>query len=134
MIHILYTAKKKNGALKEMPRKKQTYGYAVHLLQHDEFTGRDRWRDIYVHNIIIDYILKLDNFNVVVYKDKEVFNLSKDNIEFKNIYDINPNWKQMDENENFFISDNGLIYDKVMRVFRKYHLNQTGYAYYSINS
>lgn len=126
--------KKSNGSFKQIKRAKSKFGIVVRLyVFYDDFLKRCRGRNIYLHTIIGDYIFKLKRKYIMLYKDNDIYNCTKDNLYFSYISDLNKNWKKITCKESTYISDNGQIYYEPYKCLLSPSFDVTGYAIFSLN-
>lgn len=126
--------KKSNGTLKKIKRKKSKFGIVVNLyVFYDDCLKRCRNRNIYLHTIIGDYIFKLKRKYIMLYKDNNIYNCTKDNLYFSYISDLNNNWKKIGCKKSTYISDNGQVYYEPYKCLLSPSFDVTGYAIFSFN-
>lgn len=124
----------KNGTYNNIKWFKMKYGYSVYLYRYDSIENRNHKRYVYVHSIIGKYILNLKRKYIITYNDKNIYNLSKDNIGFRYLKDICHTWKPYIMDNNLYVSNKGDVYNEYGKYLLTYSISSTNYVSYCINS
>ena len=123
----------RRGHNKFLPIKWQIgkYGLSVPLqIYRDETSGRNRTRNTGFSYIVGKYIFNIQEPFILEY---DINNLNINNIKIKYLSDISTNWKPVIMNDNFLISENGLLYNKKYCIIQEPNIDISGYRFFCIN-
>lgn len=124
----------KKGELKIVNPNKSKYGYIVSLsMFYDDDIKRLRKKNVYLHNIIAEYIYHYNGDYVVLYNDGNNLNISKNNLNISYLDNICKKWVEYKNDSNYLISSKGDVYDKSTKMLKSFYEDIMGYIILSIN-
>lgn len=90
-------------------------------------------KNVYLHNIIAEYIYHYNGYYVVLYNDGNNLNISKNNLNISYLDNICKKWVEYKNDSNYLISSKGDVYDKSTKMLKSFYEDIIGYIILSIN-